>query len=122
MREIKFRAWDKAKNEWIAEGFHLMGEVMLGGQLFERSLEQWNDVLIEQFTGLDDKNGVEIYEGDILSNGIDGKRWVIRWHKPGEYAGFIASEIGNDFCSFLLNAKYENAQVIGNIHENKDLI
>lgn len=71
MRQIKFRAYDKVEKKWLFDyeklgGFSLIGEVTLMGQLNTVPIDQWKYIEIMQFTGLKDKNGVEIYEDDVI--------------------------------------------------------
>lgn len=107
MREIKFRVWDGAMKEMLGENdaswtFHNMNYKPYGSR----------DLM--QYTGLKDKNGVEIYEGDILE--FDGQKLN---PVEFEYCEFIARP-------FALSPQAPNSQevfeVIGNIHENPELV
>ena len=62
MREIKFRAWDNKQNKMRNDGFSIYYD---GSIQFADSIES-KDFILMQYTGLKDKNGKEIYEGDIL--------------------------------------------------------
>lgn len=75
-----------------------------------------NKIPLMQFTGLLDRNGKEIYEGDILEGGspIDGdpRRWTVKWYSTNLNAGW-------DF-GYMPAMNY--CEVIGNIHENPELL
>lgn len=118
MREIKFRVWDSERNEM----YHLLeNRFSFGTSEFDRAVS-WEDVFAEQheeliplqFTGLKDRNGKEIYEGDILRD-EKGKTYKIKWSMNSN--GFIAQSKethGNVYSSYHLAPKTE---VIGNIYE-----
>lgn len=73
-----------------------------------------------QFTGLTDKNGKEIYEGDILD--ADGKNRWVEWNIGGEWSITTKVENGRSF-RHLGNYLYDHkCEVIGNIYENPDLL
>lgn len=102
MREIKFRAWDDEECK-MTQPFYL------GSILSERCGD--NHFHPMQYTGLKDKNGKEIYEGDIINLGeknIGQVEWVeSRFVMVLSYATFQLSSEG---------------EVIGNIYENPELL
>ena len=124
MRKIKFRAWDKKKNKWLHSydklgGCSIFGEtIILGMWLSEIRIENLNEVEVMQFTGLLDKQGVEIYEGDIiLWENSDSEKVK---SKVVFYNG--AFRMRN--MDFLLHDYMDSNvfEVIGNIYENPELL
>ena len=126
MRKIKFRAWDKNIKSMINKK-DLIRKYSIGETLFDCSEEPlidtvnnifiWEDNLAWlQYTGLKDKNGKEIYEGDIVSiivNNVNKGKYEIKWN---EYKWYPFSE---GIPPIYTGTKLE---VIGNIYENPDLL
>ena len=119
MREIKFRAWDKQYG-FLYKEINDLRWCTKNGEIIKSI--NYSPTLITQFTGLKDKNGKEIYEGDIASfeftdssnNNLIGKG-VIIWME--HESGWGIEEIGNTFFDIRFVK-----EVIGNIYENKELL
>jgi len=75
------------------------------------------DFIVEQFTGLTDKNGVKIFEGDIYTHGDMNILYVVVWHDTG----FIGKQIGSSSYAGLKHW-LDCTEVIGNIHDNPELL
>ena len=121
MREIKFRAWDKTTRLMMPYA-HVGSYGMLEVASFHDSAYGPGgcpDIVLEQFTGLYDKNGKEIYEGDILHCGIHPM--YIEWNE--EFGQWYASDMDNAYHTPLWVCLHgNNAVLTGNIHENPELL
>ncbi len=137
-REIKLRAWDKELGEWIDPNEFMVTGM---GELFIDDSREWikpadsDRIIVVEFTGLLDKNGKEIYEGDIISSSNEGSDGSDVWtNKEVGIAnivwmelGFYAKNIGDEnFCWSLLDASswyhINYIEIIGNIYENPELL
>ena len=133
MNNLKFRAWDKANKEMLkidVIDFFLKGIRVLehnGNSFFMK----FSDVELMKSTGFHDKNGVEIFEGDIINSGYlfkgspfeeedeyEEEKGVVTFFNCGfniEFKNHI-----NLFIDIILSC--EDLEVIGNIYENKELL
>jgi len=121
-REIKFRAWVKQDNEWFYTYLDIEEDDFCGNEIW---LDYDKCATIEQYTGLKDKNGKEIYEGDILwwehFYGMTGENIEttakVYWEEKD--ASFV---VGDWFEPLGHLVDEDEIEVIGNIHENPELL
>lgn len=132
-REIKFRAWDTKQNKWC--GYEDTGSIIdlnhsIRHNCFMVDNDSYDfpkDLELSQFTGLKDKNGVEIYEADILeyrpsSGEFTNERYLVDWFSHGFSAIWYANGIQQRRSSTVLIGCDEDLAVIGNVHENPELL
>jgi len=119
MREIKFRTFDKY-------GLMRYWEFEKDGKDLVFSMALYEGDVLMQYTGLKDKNGKEIYEGDVVRcSNLDSGNYVCEWDGEfasfdfkGEFKNILDDSIG---CS-VGGAQYRNVEIIGNIYENPELM
>jgi uncharacterized phage protein (TIGR01671 family) len=111
MREIKFRAWDNV--DCMSTPFTLFN-------IQDKKIQFTSKVVIMQFTGLKDKNGKEIYEGDLITHTSrhGGKPHPVIYHNGGFHADYgliypLSVEHYDKYCEI---------EVVGNIYENPELL
>ena len=138
MREILFRGKRLDTGEWVYGYYckHIERQVCpIGDELkpediahliindgfadwnMPRSLQGYDvdPVTVGQYTGLKDKNGVEIYEGDIVQNEL-GEVFLVEYVR----FGYVLKQTGEPWCKFPY--EYDEYEVIGNIYDNPDLL
>lgn len=116
-REIKFRGKGERSKKWIYGSLKAQTEHDISCQIWDKEF-LLNDVqpyTIGQYTGLKDKNGKEVYEGDIVSSGATTGIVVY----DCEQAGFVVQKEKSIELRFY---SLVGIEVIGNIHDNPELL
>ena len=117
---LRYRLWNKVLSGMWVDCVNVVVES--DGMLYDVRKDEWvcDDIILMQCTGLRDKNGVLIFEGDIINlsvttlcdpnNRHGGVKWVIR--------PFEVKYLGQSYTPSYLN----EGAIIGNIYENKELL
>ena len=122
MREIKFRAWDFGKKKmYSVDAIYFQNMLKSTGYnitinrkdcpVLSTGFERFE---LMQYTGLKDRFGKEIYEGDILKSGV--KPWIVKWSAPC-FKMFREGYKPYGDEAFI----HERVEIIGNIYENRNL-
>lgn len=128
MREIKFRVWDENKKVMLSQigSWYFNDEYNeVAFHMNEVTFSDHKYLKLMQYTGLKDKNGTEIYEGDILEitelSGRIGEYKVGRYTVNFDAGAYVA---GNSYVagSYRLGLVAHRAKVIGNIYEHPHLL
>ena len=130
-RQIKFRVWDVKNKKFLPESyFAILGNgkliVTLSGYYNDFTNTNQDDYVIQQYTGLTDKNGNLIFEGDIVqynqNSSYDNMDFIAKW--SDDKLGFIfQSNSGEQLVNQTphLN-RFKHLEVVGNIFENPELL
>lgn len=125
-REIKFRAWDKIKKRMYLDIQLQYSEGKWLALPYGSHAEPLESFDLMQYTGLKDKNGKEIYEGNILNWGrhIGNKKplnEIVQWYQKDGFCGFRLKSTKDD-TYMPINPFNLKLEVIGNIYENESLL
>ena len=122
MREIKFRAWDNVKKEMFFS-IDTAGSLIDFFTHFREIHDGYGRAHLMQFTGLLDKNGKEIYEGDIiLRKGLE-IAYEIQWINQSGGWFLVHKDMRMPLSAMYLSIMYLSImEIIGNIYENPELL
>ena len=121
-KEIKFRAWNKTK-KIMTQAFAITGRGSLilwkgrNGKTWDWAYGKSKKLLeIMQYTGIKDKNGEEIYSGDLLRHNEGSKEYEVMWNDMGFW------ELDGSCLGMVMRDNPNGLEIVGNIYENPELI
>lgn len=120
MREIKFRFYDNVVKEMIVPTKNERKDIILEKWEFNPKATE-----LMQYTGLKDKNGTEIYEGDIVENASKDLKFQVVYEAPSfncKWIDDISKRYREHLTEPLAWNTYIICEVIGNIYENPELL
>jgi uncharacterized phage protein (TIGR01671 family) len=123
-RKIKFRVWDKLMKKYVTEVDDYELYISLDGDVKINEYGDmntfFNRLILEQFTGLYDKNGKEIFEGDVIEVKDNMENAFIKCKVQYESGSFNAIPLEDGDLAYIMFYASQNGQIIRNIHEDKE--
>ena len=120
----RYRAWIKTENcfaDYIESIRFYINEIDLcWGGICESDCFDFKDVILMQSTGLKDKNGKEVFEGDIVKMAKDVYSEPTHYEVVRHYGGAYRIESKQHGCELWL--RHTDCEVVGNVYENKELL
>ena len=127
MQAYRFRMYDRKREEWVHDTDHavsLFGETIIMGEILRRSddtgvsLEDLNEIVVQMYINCRDKNGKDIYDGDVLKMHT-GDVVEVQWG-----TNQLAWIVTKDGLNALIPNReaWEEAEIIGNKFDNKELL
>jgi uncharacterized phage protein (TIGR01671 family) len=122
MRQIKFRVWDKRCDYGILTDDECHFYISPNGKVYDvndgEDITEYVELM--QYAGLKDKNGVEIYEGDLMaSDSYGGQIMEVRWNNNW---GFYLHDYNDNIDDHLNTEEMTLSEIVGNKYENSVLV
>jgi uncharacterized phage protein (TIGR01671 family) len=126
-RQLKFRAWDKLEKRFIYPDKGYQGHYVLSLDGKFHNLQNGSggdEYVVQQFTGLKDVEGKEIYEGDILQRRCTRSDYIFKYtcEWSDEESAFMRRNNWDGVMDTFLPDLIKNLKIIGNVFENSEFL